>query len=94
MSKELLLHKLAEILKIPAVVGFEQAMISYLEKLCATNQLYTCERQEKLFVIKKKNSVSKRVLSIHIDRHGFVLSDIGKANYAAYVLEKKIRKFN
>lgn len=88
MTVENILEKLKDLLKIPSVVRFEQAMLDYLEGFCLKLEDYEVTQTDRLLVVKKKSTGSERIISVHIDRHGIVKNNSGELVYAAFEAEK------
>lgn len=79
-----ILNKLNDLLLIPSVVRYEQPMLDYLEEFCLKLLDYDCIQTDRLLVVKKRNTSSDKILSVHIDRHGLVINDDGEVVYAAF----------
>lgn len=82
-TEQAILDKLGGLLKVPGVVGFEKPLTNYIKSLCEKCYDYETEINGGLIVVKKKNSNSKKILSIHIDRHGLVYTK-GQYRYSAF----------
>ena len=81
--------RLVKFLKIPSVVGFEQPFMDYLYTYCQKYTDYTITQTNILIVVQRKESTSKKILSVHVDRQGFVVNAQGVVEYAAFVAKKK-----
>ena len=59
-----ILDTLKELLKIPAVVRFEQPLLNYLESYCNKIDGYECFQEDRLLIVRKKESTSKKAWEI------------------------------
>ena len=85
MSVKKISMRLSRILKIPSVVRFEQPLLDFLEDYCVKRySKYEVKQTDRLLIIKRKNTVSKKILSAHIDRQGFVVNEEGNLEYASF----------
>ena len=87
MSLQKIISKTSEYLKIPAVVRFEQPFMNHLAD-DFNKSGYDIEKKDKLLVVRKKGLRSPKILTAHIDRHGIVVNEKGKNEYAAFNAKK------
>lgn len=86
--------RLSLLLKKPSVVRYEQPFIDYLAKYCQRYKDYEITQTDRLLLIKKRNSNSKKIISAHIDRQGFVANEKGEIEYAAFQAKKYYNQEN
>ena len=87
MSLQNIISKTGEYLNVPAVVRFEHPFIDHLADDFSTYG-YDIEKQDRLLVVRKKGLRSPKIVTAHIDRHGIVVNDEGKPEYAAFNAKK------
>ncbi|MFW6046831.1 MAG: hypothetical protein ACOCP4_03465 [Candidatus Woesearchaeota archaeon] len=87
MSLQSIISKTSEYLNVPAVVRFEHPFMDYLADDFNTSG-YDIEQQDRLLVVRKKGIRSPNIVTAHIDRHGLVVNDQGKPEYAAFNAKK------
>jgi len=81
MSSKKIIKKVEKYLTIPSVVRFENSFMNYLENDFNLPD-YDIEKQDRLLIIKRKNSKSSVILTAHIDRIGIIVNGDGKFEYA------------
>ena len=87
MSLQNIVSKTAEYLNVPGVVRFEHPFMDHLADDFNTYS-YEIEKQDRLLVVRKKGLRSPKVVTAHIDRHGIVINEEGKPEYAAFNAKK------
>lgn len=87
MSLQNIIFKTEEYLNIPTVVRFEHPFINHLADDFNTSG-YEVEKQDRLLVVRKKGLRNPKIVTAHIDRHGIVINDEGKPEYAAFNAKK------
>jgi len=87
MSLQNIISKIGEYLNVPAVVRFEHPFIDHLAEDFSTSG-YDIEKQDRLLVVRKKGLRSPKIVTAHIDRHGIVVNEQGKPEYAAFNAKK------
>lgn len=87
MSLKDIISKTGEYLNMPAVVRFEHPFMNHLADEFNTSG-YEVEKQDRLLVVRKKGLRSPKIVTVHIDRHGIVVNEQGKPEYAAFNAKK------
>jgi putative aminopeptidase FrvX len=87
MSLQNIISKTGEYLDVPAVVRSEQPFMDYLANDFNTSG-YDIEKQDGLLIVRKKGIKSSKIITAHIDRHGIVVNNEGKPEYAAFNAKK------
>jgi len=87
MSLQHILSKTEEYLQVPAVVRFEHPFMKHLADDFNTSG-YEIEKHDRLLVVQKKGVRSSTIVTAHIDRHGIVINEEGKPEYAAFNAKK------
>ncbi len=87
MSLQNIISKTSEYLNVPAVVRFEHPFMNYLADDFNTSG-YDVKKQDRLLVVRKKGLRSPKIVTAHIDRHGMVVNEQGKPEYAAFNAKK------
>ncbi|RME52350.1 hypothetical protein D6783_05140 [Candidatus Woesearchaeota archaeon] len=88
MSLQNIISKTAEYLDVPAVVGFEHPFMNHLADDFNTSG-YDVEKQDRILIVRKKGMRSPKIVTAHIDRHGIVVNEQGKPEYAAFNAKKQ-----
>jgi len=87
-----IIRRLNKLLKIPSVISHEQVLMDYLEKQLNIIKTHRIERTKHLLVAKPKQVAGKKnqsIVSIHIDRQGFITYKKNILEYAAFSMQKK-----
>lgn len=87
MSLQNIISKTEGYLNVPAVVRFEHPFMDHLAD-DFNNSGYDVEKQDRLLVVRKKGMRSPKIVTAHIDRHGLVVNEQGKPEYAAFNAKK------
>ena len=78
MGLKQILGKTKEYLKIPSVVRFEWAFMRHLIEDFSIPG-YELKQGKGYLVVRKANKPSSKVVSAHIDRHGFIVNQDWKS---------------
>lgn len=94
MSLNNILEKTEEYLKIPSVVRFESPFLARLAEEFSLPG-YEINLGGKLLEVRKKGaSISPKIITSHIDRHGIVLNQDGRFEFAAFNAKNHYREEN
>ena len=88
MSIDNIISKTVEYLKIPSVVGFDGPFLDYLAKDFSKIPGYKIEKREKLLILRRENSESKKIITAHYDRHGLIVNENGEFEHAGFFLKR------
>lgn len=78
-----------EFLEIPSAISFEQPFLKYLNKRAKKLGFKTNLHEQYLHIRPKKNEHTKKLFSMHIDRHSLIKNEEGELEYLAFYLKKK-----
>lgn len=81
MGLKEILSKIDEYIAVPSVVRFEAPFINHLAKDFDKNG-YKVENQGKILAV-TKNTKNPKIITAHIDRHGIVVNNDGKFEFAS-----------
>jgi putative aminopeptidase FrvX len=87
MSLQDIISKTSEYLSVPAVVKYEYSIMNHLADEFNTSG-YDIEKRDRIIVVRKKGTTSSKIVTAHIDRHGLVVNNDGKPEYAAFNAKK------
>ena len=92
MCVEDILAKTEQFVRVPSVVGFETPFLAHLQKEFSDAGCKVIP-QERALIVKRDEFSSKNpiIVTAHIDRHGLISTDEGKADYAAFSLKHKLQ---
>ncbi|MFP4524464.1 MAG: hypothetical protein ACLFO2_04110 [Candidatus Woesearchaeota archaeon] len=87
MSLQDVISKTEDYLNTPAVVRYEHP---FMNRLADDFNMpgYEVEKQDRLLAVKKKGLKSPKIVTAHIDRHGIVINDENRPEYAAFNAKK------
>lgn len=83
MVVEKILKRLGAYLDIPSVVGFEKLFLDYLD-MVAQEEKFITQKSNSWLLVSSTTSPTDQLLTIHIDRHGFIVNDSGEVEFAAF----------
>ena len=83
-----IITKLGEYLRKPSVVGYEQFFKHYLAE-DFLREGYEVEEQEKLVIVRKKNTQSDKIITAHIGRQGLLVNAKQEFEYATFCQSPK-----
>ncbi len=96
-----IIRRLNVIVKKPSVISHEKPLMDYLFRQIKTFKNYEIIRNKNLIVAKhnslesnsnkssKKTSKKPQIISVHIDRQGFITNKNNEIEYAAFFMQKK-----